>query len=420
MNIVKELVGLCGIARDNAPTESEAFCYELLKRQYQKIDEAVEEKKGNFAIVSCYSPMELLHAMDILPLTTLLHAAITSMVRPCQDFLDAVTGYGVPVDICSMHRTAAGMAIAGAFPTPDFIIGTSEVCDPEIKTTEVIARILNRPNFYLEQVASYDVIHPHHWYNEGVVAYYKKELGALVGFIEKQTGKNLDIDRLREVIKLSNEAAALYREVSRLREHVPTPVRNVEFFYHCLIYSLFAGTQEAVDYFNLCLKDAREVVEGKRSLPYEEKHRISWLFCLPCYSMDLFNWMEKEHGVVIPVDMVNYWTGDEEEMDPSDPIDAIARKGYWAPLAAVYIGPGEKWSERAVELSQKGKVEAAVIMNNYNCKEGCFILRLIRDTVQERLGIPVKIIDADVIDPSLAPPDSLKDELEGFFETLEE
>jgi len=420
MNIVQELINLFEEAKNSAPVESEAFFYELLKRQYQEIDQAVQERRGNFAIVSCYSPMELLHAMDIIPLTTILHACVTSMVRPCQEFLDAVTGYGVPVEICTMHRAAAGMAIAGAFPLPDFIIGTSEVCDPEIKTTEVIARLLNRPNFYIEQVPSYDLIHPHHWYNQEVLAYYKKELEALISFLEKQTGKRFDIDRLREVIELSNEAAALYQEVTRLREHVPTPLRNIDFFYHCLVYTLFAGKQEAIDYFSICLREAREVIEGKRPFPHQERHRISWFFCLPCYSMDLFNWMEQEHGVTIPVDIVNYWTGEEEVMDPADPIDAIARKSYWAPLAAVYIGPGEKWSERAVEMSQRGKVEAAVLMNNYNCKEGCVIMRLIKDTVQRKLGIPVKFIDADVIDPSLAPPESLKDELEGFFESLEE
>jgi hypothetical protein len=45
---------------------------------------------------------------------------------------------------------------------------------------------------------------------------------------------------------------------------------------------------------------------------------------------------------------------------------------------------------------------------------------MLKDSLQEKAGIPTLVLDNDTYDPTYVPEDQLKDKLEEFFELLEE
>jgi benzoyl-CoA reductase/2-hydroxyglutaryl-CoA dehydratase subunit BcrC/BadD/HgdB len=84
-------------------------------------------------------------------------------------------------------------------------------------------------------------------------------------------------------------------------------------------------------------------------------------------------------------------------------------------------GPAELgWLPDTVGDAIAYKVEGAVYWAHIGCKQGCALIRIIRDALREEAGIPTLVLDIDVVDPSFVSEEELKDKLEGFFERLEE
>ena len=55
-----------------------------------------------------------------------------------------------------------------------------------------------------------------------------------------------------------------------------------------------------------------------------------------------------------------------------------------------------------------------------NCRQGCAMVRPVKDALLREAGIPTVVVDIDVLDPSFVSDDDIKDKLEGFFEVLAE
>ncbi|MBI2876658.1 MAG: 2-hydroxyacyl-CoA dehydratase, partial [Candidatus Tectomicrobia bacterium] len=64
-------------------------------------------------------------------------------------------------------------------------------------------------------------------------------------------------------------------------------------------------------------------------------------------------------------------------------------------------------------------LDGSVLFAPVTCKEGCAVIRILKDRMREEAGIPTLVIDCDAVDPSVASEEEIKGKLEGFFETLE-
>lgn len=392
------------------PLESVRLYYDLMARYYARIEEAERTHHRPLVILGIYTPIELFYAMDIVPCHAELHAMNAACLGGCQGYFDTAAAYGTPIEACSIQRAMIGMAKGGLLPTPDFIVSAAGVCDSEVKSLEVLVKHFGCPYFLTDMPYQGD---------PAGVAYYLKELEALVPFLESQTGRPLDWGRLEETVELSRQAAVLYRQVNEARKACPSPMRNQDFFNMCTVYAMMAGTQEAVDYFEVVAREVREQVEGKRPpLRPQERFRLSCAFCFPAFSPELLNWMEQEHGAAIAIDLVNYWRG-EEEMDARRPLESLAKKAFYLPLAMPFIGPVENWSRSVIEMGRGYSLDGSIFFAPVTCKEGCATIRILKDRMREEAGIPTLVADCDMIDPSVVSEEELKGKLEGFFETLE-
>lgn len=413
---IEEMIQLMEGARDecraNLSLESVALCYDLMIGYYRKILEAAAgEKGGCVAAVGAYVPVELLYALGIVPFHLEMHALNVTFLSGCQELLTAASEYGIPPEVCSGQRAAAGLALQGLIPRPRIVINTALVCDPAIKTFEVVGKRFGCPTFFLDQ--------PYRFDGAGL-RYYGQEIEKLIAFLETETGRRMDRKRLEQTVALSQQAAALYREVGELRKAIPSPVRNIDSFNHCMIYLMLAGTPEAVDYFRVVRDEAREILEGKRPpLRARENYRLLCLYGIPGFAMDLLDWMEQEHGATLVMDTFNAWVY-EGEMDPGKPLESLARKmGYW-PMAIPFCGPVENWKEMALRMGREYRADGALLLAPIGCQQSCGTIRTVRDALKEELGIPSLLADCDILDPSVVSPEELKGRLEGFFEMLAE
>lgn len=70
--------------------------------------------------------------------------------------------------------------------------------------------------------------------------------------------------------------------------------------------------------------------------------------------------------------------------------------------------------------SREARAQGAVFLAHIGCQIGCTMIRYFKDALQEEVGIPTLILDADLIDPTAMSLDEMQGKMEGFFEILDE
>lgn len=317
----------------------------------------------------------------------------------------------MPIEMCSNHKLSTGMAINRLVPSPDFII-SSQVCDSSLKTFEVLSHYYNVPTYYL------DFPYPT---SERGIGYYADEIQGMISFLEDVTGKRMDLARLQEVAALSKKVLELCSEIAELRKNVPSPMKSKASFRSFTVQAPLSGTQEAIEYFETLKEElADNIAQGKGSVT-QERHRIAWLCSSPLYAMHIFDWMEQEYGAVVVMDMLlNYFPKSiMPTLDPTKPIEYLARKSYAMSATKAFGGPIEYAAETARQIVNEYKADSAVFYAITGCKQGCSISRFLKDTLQRESGIPTLIIDGDSMDSSAISAEEIMTKLEGYFEALE-
>jgi len=389
---------------------SEELFYESMISYNKKVVRTKKEGKL-LGWVGLMSPIEVLYAMDIVPFAPELHSMLTASQGGVKECFDASAGYGLPIEMCSNHKLSAGMAINKLVPSPDFII-SSQVCDSSLKTFEVLSHYYNVPTYYL------DLPYPT---SERGIDYYADEIRGMIRFLEDVTGKRVDMARLQEVATLSKKTIELCSDISELRKNIPSPMKSKASFRSFTVQAPLSGTQAAIEYFETLKKELTENVARGKWAVAEERHRIAWLCSSPLYAMHIFDWMEQEYGAVVVMDMLlNYFPKSVlPTLDPSDPIEYLARKSSAMSATKAFGGPIEYAAETARDIVNEYKADSAVFYAITGCKQGCSISRFLRDTIQKELGIPTLVIDGDSMDPSVLSPEEIMTKLEGYFEALE-
>jgi benzoyl-CoA reductase/2-hydroxyglutaryl-CoA dehydratase subunit BcrC/BadD/HgdB len=335
----------------------------------------------------------------------------TQLMGLYEDYYSAAKSFGFTPEVCSAHRLLAANVILGWLPRPDAFIWSNQVCDNTAKSGDVLVEQYDCPGFFLDR--------PYR-YVEREVKYFTRELENLVRFLEEITHRKMDWDRLKEVVKLSEQSIQLQREISQLRKAVPAPMRSRGFLHNFAVDQYLAGTPEAVSYME-CVRDEvkAKVEQGQGAIP-EEKYRILTLFLPPMYLWKLVDWMEREHGAVSVMEpYCSHWG--EGELDIDKPLEALARKSYYRTICRPMHGPAaEGIVEDTVQDATDYKAEGAVYFAHIGCRQADGCIRILKDALREEVGIPMLVVDNDICDPSYASEELFHDQLEGFFEMLDE
>jgi benzoyl-CoA reductase/2-hydroxyglutaryl-CoA dehydratase subunit BcrC/BadD/HgdB len=394
--------------RAKPTVKSAELFYDLLVKYYSKINHAHDEKKP-LAWIGGMSLTEIFLAMDIPYFTPAAHAILSASIMGPAGYLEESTGYGIPIESCTAQRTPIGLALKNEVPSPDIIVNDSAVCDGERKLYEILTDYYRCPAFYVD--------YPYFQDQEGL-KHYQRELKDMLEFVGKNLGRKLDNNKLEEVIKISKQNWDLVLEICNLRKTVPSPIKGRDTFRNFLIWSILCGTPGGVEYFQAQRDELNKMVTQKKAAVPNEKHRLCWMGGIPGYAMDLYDWMEAKHGVVVVMDMINY--NIPADLTYQDPLEYLAKKSFSVGGARQLVGPIEKAVDNALSMVEDYHADGVVFFANTGCRQGCASYRTIRDALQEKYGLPSMILDGDVIDPSVVTMDEMMNKLEGFFEILDQ
>lgn len=237
-----------------------------------------------------------------------------------------------------------------------------------------------------------------------------------IGKLEEFTGRKLDWDRLREVMRISNETAMWWKKATDLAEAVPSPMSGFDLFNYMATIVCVRGKQEGAELFKLWyeeLKERRDQGLGPWKDGTEEKYRVLWdgIACWP-YLSPTYKILKKNGINMVTSTYPESWTLLYELNDL-----AGMAKAY----DAIYVQRNVTYAiDRLLKRAKDFKVDGALFHSNRSCKGMDFKQYEIQRKLESELGIPSVIFDGDQTDPSVFSEAQYETRVQALVEMMAE
>lgn len=387
---------------------SDALYYRMLETYYERIMRAHEEGKLIVAH-TVFFPEEVIYAMDLVPMHTEATTwMITLFTGESAGVVSAGAELGLASEICTPHRGLAGAMATGVIPRPDAILWSNLVCDNTAKSGELLVKLTGAPGFFID--------HPFKETPEEL-AYLAEEIAEMVRFLEELSGKKMDWDRFSEIVARMDRQLDLIREINELRKAVPTPFSPQGFMQLLTADYLFPGQPEAIEYLEALRDELKAMVETGRGAVPDERFRLMSFFLPPMYLTGFFEKISREYGAVsVTEPFFTFWG--EGKLDPSKPLESVARKSYMIPEMRMYGPLDDRALDSITACARDYRVDGAIYYADVGCRHACATIKLFKDRLAT-MGIPMLTLDCDVVDPRVTSEDEVREKLEQFFELIE-
>lgn len=385
--------------------------FQLIVEYLEELIRAVEERQKEIIWYGACMTPEIFLAMDLQPICLEMPLPLLASMdhKAVYECVDLSHKEGIPPEVCSMSKGTLGMVLAGEFPRPDIFVGPALPCE-NIKTVyQIFPRYAQAPCFFLDA--------PYGDRPEDI-EFYTNEFKRMVAFLEEQTGKSLDYQRLREILEETNRADEVLLEWSELRKATPCPQQSRFLCLSGVVNKVSVGKPESVDLYKLLRDDAKARVMKKEGVVKRERKRVIWFQPLTFFDLHLYDWLERELGAVIPIDMYNY--GAFHPVDTSTPesmLRGLALKSLNMPMARQTRGPSEFFTDDLFRACQEYQGDCVIIGGHLGCKQVWGIQGLIKSLCQE-METPLLIVDMDVFDNRAASMEVIKEKISSFFLTI--
>jgi benzoyl-CoA reductase/2-hydroxyglutaryl-CoA dehydratase subunit BcrC/BadD/HgdB len=365
--------------------------------------------------ITSMAPIELVYAFDGIPFFPENYAALCSSRKVAADFCEAAEGKGMPPGLCSYALCMFGSIFEnrGAFGDtavgpPDVLLATEGACATHPKWWEALQRHYNCPLVLIDAAYTVDgdTLPDHH------KAYLAAELERAAHRLAECTGKKFDIDRLREVVVLSDKASELWDDIDDMRAAVPSPVTQIDVFTCLFALVTLRGTREAVEFYQQLRAEVKERVDNGVGAVPNERFRLIWDLFPVYHNMRLLNYFA-EFGAAFVADL--YGNAFSGRLDSSDPFNSLAERYLSFFMRSASLGKSELYKKRI----EKYQVDGIVFHANRCCR--CFSAeqpetgQILRDD----LGLPSMTFEADMVDPRIFDDAQVKGRVESFIEMLE-
>ena len=204
---------------------------------------------------------------------------------------------GIGTDLCTAIRLPIYYIENGLMPVPTAVLGLLYPCDGAPMLHQVLEH-----NKAWKDVPIYSC-DPPYTSDERAVEYFADELRRMADFLQKHTGKTLDMKKLVEVCEESNRSYTLWQEYNELRRSVPCPhgweIGGAQAF--AISQCFVAGDPRCTDWFRQLYKCGELKIQAGKGASategWKEKIRLFWFDIMPYgWIFELMPWLEEEMG----------------------------------------------------------------------------------------------------------------------------
>ena len=402
------------------PLKSTTELKSIMQQYFTELEEASLTKNHKIAWCSSIGPCELLLAMGFEVYYPENHGAFLGATRAATDLIPYAVAAGYSPDLCSYLTSDVGAFLKGATPlTEAYGIKSIPKADLLFFNNNQCREVQDWFMFYARQwkVPIIGVNSPRvlSEVKESHINDVVSQIRDVIPTLEEVSGNKFDIDKLKEVVRLSKECTIRWREVLEYAAHTPTPMT---FFDHCIHMApavILRGKVEALDYYDILLAElAQGVKDGIAAVP-GERHRIYW-DGMPIWGKlrMLSDQMLNLQTAIVASTYCNSWIFDP--LDPDSPLESLARAALECfnvrseDIKEAYI---EEWMELC-------NVQGIIFHDAKTCPYNTNSRFAMPARLHEKLGIPTLVINGDLNDLRFFSEEQTKTNIEAFVEQLRE
>lgn len=401
---------------DTRPTRLEATesLKSLIKAYYDDLFRAAAEGRPSVWL-NVGVPCEFFYAMDVFPFYPENYGAACGAMKLTPKLSAIAEAHGFSADLCSYIRTTLGTIFSGEgpygqLPRPTVQVSAMNSCVAIMVWWRAVERHWGIPTFVLDTPLVKED-------STGInLDYVESEVLRMLSWVEEHTGRTMDEERLREVVRLSNEGKDLWAEVLDLRRARPCPITAADIFTHMFPMVALRGTPHYVSHLRALRDEVKaRVGEGFAAVP-DERYRLLWDNLPPWFDLRIFAELA-ERGVNFVIDTYTQAWGPRYmgTIDIDDPVRSFA--GYMgAGFLNVQIG---KRLELLTELVRDYEVDGVVFHSDRSCKPFSLVQVELRNMLLERAGVPGVLLEGDHNDPNLFDRERALGRLESFLEVID-
>jgi benzoyl-CoA reductase/2-hydroxyglutaryl-CoA dehydratase subunit BcrC/BadD/HgdB len=419
-------------------TESAGKIRTVVKRMYQQAQQAKEEKrKVAYCMVMC-NYEEILAAMDIVQVYTENYAGLCAVKRQAEPYMDKARAEGYSDLLCGYAQVGIGFdamryelgemppdAPDGGMPEPDMLLGCSMGCDPRWKWYQALGRYMDTPIYNMEVLmppsdADMREIREHS------VRYMADELRGLIAFLEEQTGRKMDYDRLMSIVRQVEETRWWWREAYELRKNIPCPMSTQDHFVLFVPHHMMLSDPFTLEFYKGLYEELKERVDNGVGVIDDERYRLLWGVGLPpwhsMYILDEF----LRYGAVFAAETA-YMIPEPFEVpaDVPDPVQLIAERAFDRNSALQRRGQEAggipPLAQAHLEYIRDFGIDGVVMHITRSCRASTMGQIMVRNVIRDQYPkMPVMFMESDIIDLHTYSEAETKDRIDSFMEMVDE
>ncbi|MDJ0817047.1 MAG: 2-hydroxyacyl-CoA dehydratase family protein [Desulfobacterales bacterium] len=388
---------------------------------YHELNAASERGTPQIAWCTSVGPAEILRAMGYLVYFPETHSAMLGATRMATELIPEANALGYSPDICSYLTADIGAFLKGVTPLAKIYEGINGIPKPDVLVfnTNQCRDVQDWFSWYGEKF-NVPVLGVYTHRNVGdvsnaLVSSIAEQMKALAGSLEEISGRRLDLDRLKEVVKLSRECSDLWKQVLQTAASRPSPIT---FFDATTLMGpavVGRGTPKAVAIYKGLLSELEERIRNAESSIDDERFRIYWEG-MPVWGRlrAHFELFAALNANVLASTYCNSWIF--SRLNPEDLFNSMA-EAYTELFIVRSDEAKEKYIKDMLDFYDIDGIiyhDAKTCPNNSNCRYG------MPQRLEKQTGIPSLTIHGDLNDLRLVSDEQTKTNVEAFIEQLEE
>ncbi len=372
----------------------------------------VVEEGEPFAIVQADTPHEIFHVMDIPIITNQWWSAYISAKQLSTRYFEAMVEAGYPANSCKYCSLGLACTLAndpqtapwGGLPKPTVLVARL-TCDCIQHVFGRWAEVLGSEFFAMEAPAWPDkdpqwFAHSNKdWrevYQPDRIALMVSEMRDLIALLEHRTGRKFNDAKLHHLMERINEQESyLWEAAQAIGEARPCPVSIAEQMPNTMIPQWHRGSDWAVAHARRFRDEVISRIEKGLGAASREELRLMWIGAGLWHDPGFYQTLENSLGAVFVWSMYLPFTGPAYIRElQGNPMEALASR--IASMNEVLHLPPWMNSWMKSEAERCG-IDAAVMLlppDNRLSQSGAKLTAL----SLEEAGVPVLMIDADMVD----------------------
>lgn len=401
----------------------------LFREWFDALTRAPERGEKTAYVFVMGSLAEILRVFDFQMSFPEINSLQTAVRRVAHTYLNTAEDYGYSPDICGYVKADVGVQLRGGehpmgrIPKPNLAVLTN-ACNTYLKWGEIWERLYQIPTFALDVPGSRRA-------GEGSQQgtadferdrrYVEGQLRELIKLCEQVSERKFDIDRLREVLKETNEMSAAWGRVLSLNRSVPAPFNAVnEGTIYLGVANALRGSREGNQYFQDLMEEMEyKAAHGIGTLP-EEKYRLTFVG-VPCYPIfrRFYELFAEWGGVFVNSTYLEFAAGGLNlgfQYDLDHPIESLAA----GTLVSVRHAMDAMFFQdrRLVKQAEEFHVDGIVYHPIKSCRTVSTGLADNRRSVMTQSDVMSLYIESDMMDKRVVSEAQMKNRIDAFFEGL--